>query len=355
MGKEIGFYIHIISFTSAIILFIAIILFKLKELKTNLSYLKAIIAYWLIATVIISCGIIIYSVLWIILQEGLDNINRTFGYDFITVIIISIMEASLPGLLISLITIKKSGYVNNFNRIFLSAIILVIILDTITLITTNDIIQTNFVFYTIFTDFIGCVLLGILLSLIITKLNMTIFKEAEIDKINIKYYSLIAITLSVCLSLIIYLFFINQFPSKIFIKLIDWRIITVSSYNEKEIITYEVIKPDIKSDLSKYRSHKIIFLHIHGPIGNMNVNSINYELNQNDSIIISLARLNIDQNKKNELVIDAISRSVNFKGQKIPMTIWSSVSLNQKTTIIAGIFLLISSIIASITAIFVKK
>ena len=183
---------------------------------------------------------------------------------------------------------------------------------------------------------------------------MIIFKEDEIDKINIKYYSLVAITLTICF-IVDNLFIVYQpVPFKIIIKLIDWRVITIFYYNEKGTITTEVIKPDIKSDLSKYRNYKINSLHIHGPIGNMNVNSINYKLNQDDNIIISSGRFNIEKNNKNELVIDVISRSVKFKDQIIPMTIWSSLSSTQKTAIIAGIFLLISSIIASITAIYVK-
>jgi hypothetical protein len=221
---------------------------------------------------------------------------------------------------------------------------LLIVPDILIIITANNVLETNFVFYTIFNDFVGSVLLGILLSLIITKLNMTIFKKDEISKINIQYYTFFATT-TICLSLIIYIFFINQFPSKTIIRLIDWRGITIFCYNEKGTITTEVITSDIKSDLSKYRNFKINSLHIHKAIGNMNINSIDYKLTKDDNIIISEGRLNVKNNNKNELIIDVISRSVNFKDQIIPMTLWSSLSTTQKTTIIAGIFLMISSII----------
>jgi hypothetical protein len=86
----------------------------------------------------------------------------------------------------------------------------------------------------------------------------------------------------------------------------------------------------------------------------MNVNLINYKLNQDDNIIIYSALLNIEYDNKKELVVDVISKSVRFKDQMMPMTLWSSLSTNQKTTIIAGIFLIISSIIGSITAIYFK-
>jgi hypothetical protein len=347
--------IHIISLISAIFLFIGIILTKLKDLKTNLTYLITIIAYWLIATVIMLFGVIIDAIIWIVLQDGLDRINITFGHVLMTETIKIIMVISFPALFISVITIKKSGYINNFNKIFISAVMLLIVPDILLIITATNILQTNFVFYTIFNDVVGSVLLGIILSLIITKLNMIIFKESEIGKIYFKSYALVAITLTMFLSLIIYLLFINQFPSKTIIKLTDWRVITMWHNNETRTIISDVIKPDTtKSDLSKYKNYKITSLHIHGPIGNMNVNSTNYKLNQDDNIIISSARLNIEKNNKKELVIDVISRSVNVKDQIIPMTLWSSLSSNQKTTIIAGIFLVISSIIASITAIYVK-
>jgi hypothetical protein len=346
--------IHIISLISAIILFIGIILFKLKDLKTNLSYLIALIAYWLIAILIMICGVIIDGIIWLVLQRGLDSINITFGNVLMTEMIRLIMFSSFPSLFMAMITIKNIGYINNFNKIFISAVMLLIVPDILTIITANNVLETNFVLYTIFNDFVGSVLLGILLSLIITKLNMMIFKKDDISKINIQFYTLFATTLTICLSLIIYLFFINQFPSKMIFKLIDWRTITVFSYNEKGTITTEGISKDIKSDLLKYHNYKISSLHIHKAIGNMNVNSIDYNITKNDNIIISEGRLNVDKNNKNELIIDVISRSVKFKDQIIPMTLWSSLSTTQKTTIIAGIFLIISSIIASITAIYVK-
>ncbi len=265
-----------------------------------------------------------------------------------------IMVASFPALFMSVITIKKCGYINNFNKIFISAVMLLIVPDILIIITATNILQTNFVFYTIFNDFVGSVLLGIIFSFIITKLNIVIFKEKEIDKTNIKSNALVAITLTMFLSMIIYLFFINQFPSKTIIKVTDWRIVEIFYYNEKGKITTEIIKPDIKSDLSKYRNYKIYEFHIHGPIGNMEVNSLNYNLKQNDNIIIKMGRLNIEKNKINELVIDIISRSVSLKDQIIPMTMWSSLSSSQQNTIIAGIFGIIIAIIGLIRAIYVK-
>jgi hypothetical protein len=218
--------IHIISLISAIFLFIGIILFKLKDLKTNLTYLITIIAYWLIATVIILFGVIIDAIIWIVLQYGLDRINMTFSHVLMTETIRVIMQISFPALFMSTITIKKSGYMNNFNKILISAVMLLIVPDILVIITATNVLQTNFVFYTIFNDLIGSVLLAIVLSLIFTNLNMVIFKEKKMGKINIKSYTSVAITITMFLSLIIYLMFINQFPSKIIIKLIDWRIIT---------------------------------------------------------------------------------------------------------------------------------
>ncbi len=165
------------------------------------------------------------------------------------------------------------------------------------------------------------------------------------DKIDIRNYCITAIVLIVVLLSVIYLFFINQFPSKVDIALTEWRIVEIFPDNKN---IQDIIKPDRLTDFSEYHNFKINALHVHNPKGTMAINGIKHELNPDDNIIISARRVNIDKNKKNELVIHVESRSIKYNDQIITMTSWSSLASGYKTTIIAGIFAIIASIIATI-------
>ncbi len=350
-GKEINSHIHIISFISAIILFIAIAIYNYKKGRPDKYNYKALIAYWFITIAIMTCGVIIHVVIWIILQHGISALTLRHYNDFIGFLIIFLMTFSFPGLLIALLTINEPGYLNNFSRIFITGIIFIFIPDIIHYITIDNVPQTNEVFYGVINDLVGIFLLGLLLSLIITKLNITIFKQEKRDKLQIEYYFIVSIVFSLVLLLLFYLFFLNQLPSNITIKLTDWKVITLHSTDR--ILKYDNFSPGKMIDLPKYQKEGDIYLV--GPLGNMQINSVNYNLDPADIIlIIQASRIHIDKNKKDQLVIDTISRMINIKNRVIPLTIWSTVSAGQKTTIIAGIFLIASTIIGSIANIYIK-
>ncbi len=348
-------YVSISSFVSALIFLIIIILIRHNAIRTDRLYLEALCIYWGTAIVIITCGFIIFAIIWLILQKGFTNIDKLFKFNYATAIIICMMAYSLPALVMAVATIKECSYENNFNRIVLIGLIFIIIPNIIEIIRINT-RQPNFIFYTLFTSFVGVFLIGICLSSIITKLNMVLFKLQQSDRINITNFSITTIVLTIVLLLIVYLFFINQFPNNVLIKLTDWKVISINYTNEKGMSSYETIKPSIQTDLSKYRDYKLVFIAITGPVGDMHVNSQNYELNSYDTIIISTTEANIDRDIKNELIIDTTSRSISFYNNKmISMTLWSSLSSSQQTTIIAGLFILVAALVTVVTAIILKR
>ena len=351
-GKELGFSCaHIVSLILAIILFVSIILYRQRGLKVNLSYVKVVVLYWFITTALITCGAIIHAFIWLILQNGFSGMAVINLTKLIAIIIIGLMTFSFPGLLIALITIKESGYINNFNRIIISGIILIFIPDIIYFITNDNVQKTNEIFYGVFNDLIGILLLALLLSLIITKLNIIIIKQDKKDKLQIEYYFIVSIVCTLALSLLVYLFFINQFSCNITIKLTDWKGITLRT--TKHGLKYETIVPGMKIDLPKYEREGMVY--IVNPVGSMQIDSVDYPVESPDIISINQAtRISINKSPRTDLIISAVSRSIIFKNRLLPTTIWSTVSPGQKTTIIAGIFLIFASIIGSLTTIYVK-
>lgn len=350
-GKDINSHVHIISFISTIFLFSGIFIYKYKKGILHKFRYKALIGFWLTTIAVMTCGVILHQLIWIILQHGISALTFKHLNDFIGLLITTLMTFSFPGMVMVLLTINHLEYINNFSKILIVGLGLIFIPDVMYFITTARVIQTNEVFYGVFSDLVGIVLLGFLLSLIITKFNITIFKKEKKGRLQIEYYFIVSIVFTLVLSTLVYLFFLTQLPSNVTIKLTDWKAISLRTTENG--LNYEVIKPKDTTILPRYQGEGSVFLT--GPVGSMQINSVNYGLDPDDTIlIIQASSINIDNNIEGKLVINAVSRVIILQNKALPLTMWSTVSPSQKTVIIAGMFTIISALIIAATSVYIK-
>lgn len=106
-------YTSLISFIGSILIFIFILYYKANEIKEDKIYLKLIISYWFIYTIVLGFGFVFSGFLRILLHQGLSY-GSIIIRKFIVMVVLNIMDASFFGILLSMITIKESKFFKDF-------------------------------------------------------------------------------------------------------------------------------------------------------------------------------------------------------------------------------------------------